>query len=394
MAQWFNLYEMDDESMRLVLRTAFSEFKKITLWHLGESDILLLCSDQDLKFNPEELSKAFKLSSKEFSKINIHALAAFLSQEVVSDQKTIRNYAGSGPLNTEDLPLLEHWAPRSYYYNSTPTAFYKLDERGKLDKHPQHLLGQLMHWGDGLSQEDILQTGLFQSLGGNKDLAHQLADLNPEIYSMWAERARQMGNTAMAKEYDDRASELLMERDPSKTEAERKADQLARSGDAEGALREIQKALQQRESAGLYFQKGNILLSQGKADDCIVAFEKAIHLDPKLLDAYINLAIAKGQKSQFREVIEILDRAEKISTSNAQVYFNRGYAYALQDKLAESLRDFNKAIEINPHYGQAYMLRGRTHQTMGNPQAACMDYQKALSYNVQGAEQMVQQTCR
>lgn len=393
-AQWFNLYEMDDESLRLVLRTALSEFKKITLWHLGGSDILLLCSDHDLGMNPEKFRKAFDLSAKEFSKINIRAYPAFLSQELVSDQQTIRKYAGTGPLNTEDLPLLEHWAPRAFYHNASPTKFYKLDERGKLDAHPKHLLGQLLRSTKGLSNEEILQTGLFQSVGGNKDLAHQLADMNPEIYVMWAEKARQMGNMEMAKKYDDRAAELLMDRDPTKSDAERRADQLARSGDVNGALREIQKALQQKESAGLYFQKGNILLSQSKTDECIVAFEKAIQLDPKLLEAYINLAIAKGQKSLFTEVVEILNRAEKISSSNAQVYFNRGYAYALQDKLEASLKDFNRAIEINPNYGQAYMLRGRTHQTMGNAQAACADYQKAVSFHVQGAEQMVQQTCR
>jgi spermidine synthase/tetratricopeptide (TPR) repeat protein len=393
-AQWFNMYEMDDESMRLVLRTALSEFKKITLWHLGGSDILLLCSDHDLGMKPEQFRAAFELSAKEFSKINIHAFPAFLSQEVVSDQQVIRKYAGNGPLNTEDLPLLEHWAPRAYYYNSSPSAFYALDERGNLDAHPRHLLGQLLRSEKGLSKEEILQTGLFQSLGGNKDLAHQLADMNPEIYSLWAEKARQMGNMTMAKEYDDRAAALMMANDPSKSDAERRADQLARSGNQEGALNEIQKALKLKETAGLYFQKGNILLSQGKTDECMVAFEKAIQLDPKLLEAYINLAIAKGQKSLFPEVVEILNRAEKLSTNNAQVYFNRGYAYALQDKYEASLKDFNKAITINPNYGQAYLLRGRTYQTMGKIAEACADYQKAASYNVQGAAQMVQQTCR
>ena len=48
LAQWFHVYEMDDEMLKLVLRTVRSRFAKVSLWELFPEDLLLVASDTDV----------------------------------------------------------------------------------------------------------------------------------------------------------------------------------------------------------------------------------------------------------------------------------------------------------------------------------------------------------
>lgn len=402
-AQWFNLYEMDDKSLKLILRTALSEFKHVTLWHISNSDILILCSENEFNGDLKQIEKNYLSSEKYLKKIDIHAFPAFLSQQLTSDRERIVNYAGNGPLNTEDLPLLEHWAPRAYFYDSKPEKFYTIDERSDLLKHKNHLLSKYMISKPNLTKDEILQTGLFQSTGGNKELAYYLAERNPMIYLSWAEKARQLGNIEKANEFEQLASMASSKMDTNSIIVdqtqngvhEKNADAHANKGAFSQAIKEIDLAIKEDgENAVLYYKKGTFHLSLNELDKSVLALEKAISIDDKIIDAYINLANSKGKQSKFREVISILNEAEKLTNSNAKIYFNRGYAKALVNEVNGAIFDFSKAISLNPGYGQAYILRGRAYMAIGNKNNACVDFNRATELNVPGAREMWQQACK
>ena len=402
-AQWFNLYEMDDKSLKLILRTALSEFKHVTLWHISNSDILILCSENEINRDLKQIEKNYLSSEQELKKIDIHAFPAFLSQQLTSDRERIVHYAGDGPLNTEDLPLLEHWAPRAYFHDSKPEKFYAIDERSDLLKHKNHLLRKYMNSKPNLTKDEILQAGLFQSTGGNKELAYYLAELNPMIYLSWAEKARQLGNIEKANEFEQLASTASSKMDTNSTIVdqtqngvhEKNADVHANKGAFSQAIKEIDIAIKEDgENAVLYYKKGTFHLSLNELDKSVLALETAISIDNKMIDAYINLANSKGKQSKFREVISILNEAEKLTNSNAKIYFNRGYAKALVNEVNGAIFDFSKAISLNPDYGQAYLLRGRAYMANGNRNNACSDFNLATQLNVQGAREIWQQACK
>ena len=385
-AQWFNLYEMDDKGLKLILRTAFSEFKHIALWHIGKEDILLLCSETEINADLTQIRKNYLLSSDELKKVKIYSFTAFLSQQLVSNQETIIKYADKGPINTQNLPLLEHWAPMAYYYNSRPNEFYKLDERSELKKHENHLLQKHFSSAESPSDNEILQAGLFQSTRGNKELAFLLAEMNPDIYLAWSEKAKQSGNLKLVQEYELKAKQALT----------KLKNNLGGGIDDYGTnlTDELNRPLTDNNSLALvHYKKGTHSLSINKLNDCIKSLEIAIKLDPNIIDAYNNLAIAKGQQGKYSEVINILNKAEKISNTNARVYFNRGYAYALSNQMVNALNDFNLAIKLDPSYGQAYMLRARTHLALGNSINTCTDLKIAIKFNVGGAQELYNQVC-
>jgi predicted membrane-bound spermidine synthase len=108
--QWFHLYEMSDEVLRLVLRTFASSFEHVSLWEVGSNDILLLGSASPI------------------APPRSPGLEPLLSLESLSD-RAVRAAAGEGPVNRDRRPLLEHQAPRALFLDEQTDMLARYDER-------------------------------------------------------------------------------------------------------------------------------------------------------------------------------------------------------------------------------------------------------------------------
>lgn len=392
-AQWFSFYEMNDKSLRLILRTALDQFNYVSLWHIGTSDILLLCSETPFNFDLDKIEKNYNGVKDKLKKININTFSTFLSQQIISSTTELRKYVGPGEINTEDHPLLELWAPEAYYYNSEPTKFTKLDERKRFEKSNNLLLKKYMKKKGGLTPDEILQTGLFQSLGGCKELAFYMADLNPEIYMAWSKKAEIAGDNVKAMEYLELASKK------GKVTAidlhKQRAQLYGKNGDFSQAIKEINAAINENPSnAEAHYQKGTFHLSLKEYEKATLALEQAIKLDPYLIDAYNNLAIIKGQKKDYQGVVDLLDKAVVISDKNPKVYFNRAYAKGFLNDFNGAIEDFSMTIKLEPNNGQALVLRGRAYNAIGKKEEACADFAKAKTMGTPGAAESITQLCQ
>jgi spermidine synthase len=144
MVQWFHLYEVDDETVRLVVRTFRSVFPHVTVWQSLTTDVLLVGSSEVLQVDEQGLAAKLRIEKvkADLARIQIADPATLLSLQMISE-RPLREYASSGPLNTEDKPLLEHWAPKAFFVNRGVTEISRFDERrvfGRTDL----LLDQIM----------------------------------------------------------------------------------------------------------------------------------------------------------------------------------------------------------------------------------------------------------
>jgi spermidine synthase/tetratricopeptide (TPR) repeat protein len=405
-AQWFSLYEMDDKSLQLILRTALNQFSHISLWHIGKSDILLLCSDFEQQFDLEQIKQSFESNLEGFKMINLFSVAAFLSQQLTADMDAIAAYAGKGEINTENHPLLELWAPTAYFLNTKPEKFVDLDERSNFGQAQLLLTKYLNEFSP--TQDDILQAGLFQSTGGSKELAFYLADLNPEIYLVWSQKVAMAGDEVQAKEYMDlylKSSEKLVTSKPvegdvkgqsvfAKNPHQTTANMYGEQGKFDLALVEIEKALKMEpKNAEFWYQKGTFHLSLKQLPEAKNALEKSLALNAKFIDTYTNLATVRGMMGDYKGVVELLNKAEKLDKSNPKVFYNRGYAKGFLNDFGGAYKDFTRCIELMPTHGQAYLFRGHALLSMNRRAEACADFRKALSLNVQGAAESIKQSC-
>ncbi len=130
MVQWFHLYEMDDETLRLVFRTFQSVFPHVSVWQSFATDVILIGSMDPLQPNFSLMKKKFELArvKSDLDNINMPDVATLLSMQVASE-RTVKEFAGYGEVNTEKLPYLEYWAPRSFFINAGVHHFVTYDER-------------------------------------------------------------------------------------------------------------------------------------------------------------------------------------------------------------------------------------------------------------------------
>jgi tetratricopeptide (TPR) repeat protein len=93
------------------------------------------------------------------------------------------------------------------------------------------------------------------------------------------------------------------------------------------------------------FARGSKLYDQGQLDQALLAFSKAIELNP----------------------------------NNAQVYYTRGFAFANTRKPELAFADFTKAVELKTDYAEANYHRGLVYKDLAN-----QDQLKALAFGYQG----------
>ncbi|MGH2567422.1 MAG: fused MFS/spermidine synthase, partial [Bacteroidota bacterium] len=130
MVQWFHVYEMDDRTLQLVVRTFRESFPSLLVWQSITRDIILFGSQQPLALDYDALKRKFEVEAvrEDLARIGIHDALTLLSLQMLSEER-VEEYAGVGLVNTEDLPILEFRAPKDLFLNRRPHELFRLDER-------------------------------------------------------------------------------------------------------------------------------------------------------------------------------------------------------------------------------------------------------------------------
>lgn len=136
-AQWFHLYEMNEEVLRLVLRTFGSTFPCMEVWDAGTGDIIILGSKRPWPSGPDLFRRGFAIERvrTDMNMIEIRSPEALLARQLAS-QRTAFAIVGDGPIQSDLHPILEYAAPRAQYMGYGCRMLDRFDERTR-----QQLLG-------------------------------------------------------------------------------------------------------------------------------------------------------------------------------------------------------------------------------------------------------------
>lgn len=101
---------------------------------------------------------------------------------------------------------------------------------------------------------------------------------------------------------------------------------------------------------------------RGDPDAAIAEYQKVIELEPRLADAYVNLAVAQKRKGQLEAALASLDRALERKPDYAAALTTRGGIFAEQGNWTAARRDFEAALKLDPRddgalYGLSQALR-------------------------------------
>jgi hypothetical protein len=116
-AQWFHLYEVDRDTVELVLRTYSSVFPDVAVWFTIGADILLLGFDEDSRtLDLGTMAERFHRSdySAGFERAGVTDFASLLAHELLPSG-VLREAALDGPLHTLQHPILSDMAARAFF---------------------------------------------------------------------------------------------------------------------------------------------------------------------------------------------------------------------------------------------------------------------------------------
>ena len=158
-------------------------------------------------------------------------------------------------------------------------------------------------------------------------------------------------------------------------------------GKLEEAIAYYNKALSLKpDYAEAYNNMGNTLKDQGKLERAIASYNKALSLKPDYAEASYNMGNALKDQGKLEEAIASYNKALSLKPDYAEAYNNKGNALKDQGKLDEAIASYNKALSLKPDHAEAYNNMGVALQDQGKLDEAIQAYNKALSLKPDYAE--------
>ena len=102
------------------------------------------------------------------------------------------------------------------------------------------------------------------------------------------------------------------------------------------------------QSAYRYNQQGESFWSQGRVEEAIAAYKKAILWDSSYAKAYNNLGVVWLKQGQTERAISVLEKAISLDPIDAQAYQNLCYALHHQKKLQAAIQKCQQALSLDP----------------------------------------------
>ncbi|MDI6686588.1 MAG: tetratricopeptide repeat protein [Desulfobacterales bacterium] len=131
---------------------------------------------------------------------------------------------------------------------------------------------------------------------------------------------------------------------------------------------------------------GHALMRNGKLDDAVVQFYKALKINPNYEEAHANLGCTLARQGKISDASYHYNKALLINPNNAKAHNNLGVLLAGKEKVNDAIYHYKEALRINPKYGGAYYNLGKIYANKGDIENAILFYKKTLQISPNMAE--------
>ena len=120
------------------------------------------------------------------------------------------------------------------------------------------------------------------------------------------------------------------------------------------------------------------LEQQGKLNEAIQEQDQALAIDPKSVQAHINLISLYGRTGQMEKAEQHFEQAVRLNPNRADAYYDEGVLLFGQGKYPEAEQAFRQALKINPNYAEAHNNLGFLLEKQGRTEDALSEYEACL----------------
>jgi tetratricopeptide (TPR) repeat protein len=110
-------------------------------------------------------------------------------------------------------------------------------------------------------------------------------------------------------------------------------------------------------------KKGLVLLSQGRYEDALVAFDQSIQMNPKYAESWNYKGIVLMLTCKCVEAIKCFDVAIALEPSFATAWNNKAVALYAAGRYDEAILSCDKAIGLDPRSADAWYTKGQILKT-------------------------------
>jgi len=120
------------------------------------------------------------------------------------------------------------------------------------------------------------------------------------------------------------------------------------------------------------------LANQGKLNEAIPYFERALQFNPDSAEAHNSLGFALGQQGRWNEAIPHFERAALLKPNYGGAHQHLGYALAQQQNWTEAIPHFERALQLNPNDAVSHNDLGVVLGQQGKWKEAISHFERAL----------------
>src|ERR1700736_6109962 len=127
-----------------------------------------------------------------------------------------------------------------------------------------------------------------------------------------------------------------------------------------------------------WLDEGTQFYNSGRCQDALVAYERAIQLDPHFADAYDGKGDALCCLNRYQEAILAYERAIQLHPSYAHAYEGKGNALYDLKRYQEALEAYERSIQLDSSSAVAFSGKGDALYYLKRYQDALLAYERAL----------------
>ena len=353
--QWVPLY-LPSDILKMVFRTFLEAFPVVDLWFFPQQHVILMGRKENYPFDYQTM-RTHLLQPRILEHLQTFGYEQpyLLASSRVAGRRALAAFAGDGPLNTYQHPLLEFLSVRAF--RRAPRSKVQAENlRTLLRMYGESFEGFSGFDSDSLrffrrsfrlvlqgmiraAETDMLVEGapfFEQALALNphegraKDLLNQ-AQVESRVLEQWSSApAGGVNRLKQARLYYQQGN-------------------LIRALEALKAhLAETPRSIDGWNLLGLVYQKLN------REAQALDAFQKARALDPANAEVLLNLGIVYEKQGQYEQALRYLQQAIELEPGSAKIYNNLGIVLARQHKYEQAREAYEKALALDPSLVEAW----------------------------------------
>jgi len=154
---------------------------------------------------------------------------------------------------------------------------------------------------------------------------------------------------------------------------------LLRQGRREDALKAFDKAVQLKpDDAALWKQLGDVLLELQRRDHALLAFQQVLALDPRNREAACKSGLLLNEVGRFKEAVTCLNLCDELLPDQAPTLQARAWALLNLRKFEDALADNLRADTLQPGDANTVNNIGSCLQWLGREEEALVWFDRAL----------------